>query len=120
MEAHFEADIANSTEILFAGRRRIRAAGGLRRRGRARRSARRALRTVTGVGHSIGAAALGARQLEHWESLPLVVVGVICLGIAALGFWKPVVLAWPALLISAWIGLSFLAEAFGLARRRES
>jgi cardiolipin synthase len=120
MEAHFEADIANSTEILFAGRRRIRAAGGLRRRGRARRSARRALRTVTGVGHSIGAAALGARQLEHWESLPLVVVGVVCLGIAALGFWKPVVLAWPALLISAWIGLSFLAEAFGLARRRES
>lgn len=120
MESHFEADLANSTEIRYAGRRRLPAAGGLRRRGRTRRSARRALRTVTGVGHSIGAAALGARQLEHWESLPLIVVGALCLGIAALGFWQPKALAWPALVISAWIGLSFLAQAFGLVGKRPS
>ena len=120
MEEHYERDLENATEIVPAGgARRLRAATP-KRRGRARRSARRALRTVTGVGHSIGAAALGSRRLEQWESSPLIFVGLVILGLAALAFWKPKALAWPLAVIGAWVGLSFLAEAFGLLRKRGS
>jgi len=121
MEDHYEHDLSNSTEIVRAGStRRLRAAVPAHLRGRARRSARRALRTVTGVGHSISAAALGSRQLENWESAPLVGVGAVILALAALGFWKPRALAWPFAAIAVWVGLSFLAEAFGLLRKRQS
>ena len=119
MEAHYELDLQNATEIVrVEGARRLSAANAPPRRGRARRSARRALRTVTGVGHSISGAALGSRPLEQWESAPLIAVGAVVLALAALGFWKPKALAWPFAFIGAWVGLSFLAEAFSLMRRR--
>ena len=47
-------------------------------------------------------------------------VGAIVLALAALGFWRPKALAWPLAIIGAWVGLSFLAEAFGLMRKRPS
>jgi membrane-bound metal-dependent hydrolase YbcI (DUF457 family) len=75
---------------------------------------------VTGVGHSIGAAALGSRQLEHWEATPLFAVSAIVLALAALGFWKPRALAWPFAAIGVWVGLSFLAEALGLLRAKKA
>jgi uncharacterized membrane protein (DUF2068 family) len=36
--------------------------------------------------------------------------------VAALGLWKPRVLAWPAAVFAAWIALSFIVEALGLWR----
>jgi phosphatidylserine/phosphatidylglycerophosphate/cardiolipin synthase-like enzyme len=118
LEAHYEEDLSRSTEIVMSGRtpRRVNRAP---RRGRARRSARRALRTVTGVGHSISAAALGSRELEDWESFPILVVGSLLLALAALAYWQPKALAWPVAVLGAWMGLSFLAEALGLLRHRQ-
>ena len=119
MEEHYERDLANSTEIVRpegARRMRVLTAG---RSGRARRSARRALRTVTGVGHSISAAALGSRPLENWEATPLFFVSAVILALAALGFWKPKALSWPFAIIGVWVGLSFLAEAVGLVRDKK-
>jgi hypothetical protein len=43
----------------------------------------------------------------------------VILGLAALGFWKPRALVWPFALIGVWVGLSFLAEALGLVRKRK-
>ena len=121
MEEHYERDLENATEIVRAeGVRRLRPATPKPRYGRARRSARRALRTVTGVGHSIGAAALGSRKLEHWESAPLIFVGLVILALATLGFFHPKALALPLAVVGTWVGLSFLAEAFGLLRKRRS
>ena len=120
MEDHYERDLANSTEIVRPpGARRLKTLTPPLR-GRARQSARRALRTVTGVGHSISAAALGRRQLEHWEATPLFAVSAVILALAALGFWKPRALVWPFSAIGVWVGLSFLAEALGLVRKRKS
>ena len=120
MEDHYERDLDNSTEIVRPqGARRLRTLAPPFR-GRARHSARRALRTVTGVGHSIGAAALGSRQLEHWEAIPLFAVSAVVLTLAGLGFWKPKALAWPFAAVGVWVGLSFLAEALGLFRKRKS
>ena len=87
LEAHYEEDLAHVDRN--RERRRHAATGspaGRRRdrrhrasRPRPRRVARRALRTVTGVGHSISAAVLGSRQLEEWESAPLMTLGLLLL-----------------------------------------
>jgi cardiolipin synthase A/B len=116
MEAHYEEDLSRSTEIVGAGRRHGPRPG----RGRARHSARRALRTVSTVGHSVGAAAMGNRQLEEWESAPLLTIGAVLVVFAGIGLWQPKVLAWPIGILVAWIGLSFLAQALGLLRRKDT
>jgi cardiolipin synthase len=119
LEAHYEEDLAHATEIVQAGvSRRPFAHRDSHRRGRARRTARKALRTVTGVGHSIGAAVLGSRNLEEWESTPLLFVGGVLAALAAVSLWKPRVVAWPLAVIAAWIAFSFLTEAIRLLRIR--
>jgi phosphatidylserine/phosphatidylglycerophosphate/cardiolipin synthase-like enzyme len=117
MEAHYEEDLEQCTEIVGAHSRLPRT-GGARRRGRARRVARRALRTATSVGHSMGAAVLGTRQLEAWESSPLLTIGLVLLAIAGLALWRPYVLAIPLAAFAIWIGLTFVAQALGLIRTR--
>jgi hypothetical protein len=69
---------------------------------------------MTGIGHSIGAAVTGNRQLEAWESTPLFVLGLVAAVVAALGFWQPRILAWPAVVLAAWIAVSFVTEAVTL------
>jgi phosphatidylserine/phosphatidylglycerophosphate/cardiolipin synthase-like enzyme len=117
MEAHYEEDLEHSTEILSADGRRRRGSG---KPGRARRAARKALRTASGVGHSIGAAVLGTRQLESWESAPLLTIGLVLLGLGALAIWKPRALAIPFAIFAIWIGVTFVAQAMGLIGRRKS
>jgi len=119
LEAHYEEDLSHSTEIVRAASRPRRLPGLDPRRGRARRTARKALRTVTGVGHSIGAAVLGSRQLEEWESAPLIFVGLVLAALALLGFWRPRALAWPVIVALGWIAFSFLTEAARLLLRRK-
>ena len=117
MERHYEEDLARATEIVPSGRHRPRALGQRGRRPLRRPSARRALRTVTRLGHSIGAAVTGNRQLQSWESAPLLTLGLLLLGITALAWWKPMVLLWPIIVMCVWIGLSFVAEGLGLWRK---
>jgi CDP-diacylglycerol--glycerol-3-phosphate 3-phosphatidyltransferase/cardiolipin synthase len=104
-QGYGEAGSASSTEHAF-------------RPGRTRRVARRALRTASGVSHAIGAAVMGSRQLEAWESAPLMTLGLILVALTVIGLWKPLVLAIPFAAASLWIGLSFLAQALGLVGRR--
>jgi phosphatidylserine/phosphatidylglycerophosphate/cardiolipin synthase-like enzyme len=117
LEAHYEDDLTHSTEIV-AVRSRLSRLPETFGRQPARRAARRALRTATGVSQAVSAAVMGSRQLESWESAPLLTLGLILAGVAALGYWKPWALAWPAIVVAAWIGLSLLAQALGLVRRR--
>jgi phosphatidylserine/phosphatidylglycerophosphate/cardiolipin synthase-like enzyme len=117
MERHYEEDLARATEIVPSGRHRPRALGRGGSRPLRRPSARRALRTVTRLGHSIGAAVTGNRQLQSWESAPLLTLGLLLLGITALAWWKPMVLLWPIIVMCVWIGLSFVAEGLGLWRK---
>ena len=117
MERHYEEDLARSTEIVMESRRRRVRHGSIE--GFTRRSARRTLRTMTGLGHSIGAAVTGNRQLETWESMPLLVIGLIVAMTAVLGFWKARVLAWPLAIALTWVAASFIAEGLGLRRGRD-
>ena len=129
LEAHYEDDLDHSTEILSvqSARRAGRTiamgspeaiGASIRLRRRTRRVARRALRTASGVSHAISAAVTGSRQLEAWESAPLMTLGLLLLGLTMLGLWKPKVLVWPLAVISLWIALSFMAQALGFVRRR--
>lgn len=116
LETHFQEDLANSTEIVLAsvsGRRRP-VAGRPRRR---YRSSRRIVRTVTGVGRSLGAAVTGNRPLENYEARPLMVAGLLLTATAGVGLFIPWLLAWPVALLAAWIALTFLAEAWAVWRR---
>lgn len=120
LETQYEEDLARSTEIVAGGGSRLRPARSSEapRRGRRRRMARRALRTATGVSHAVSAAVMGRRQLEAWESAPLLTLGLLLLGLTILGLWRPRVLAVPFAIIAVWIGLSFVAQAMGWAPRR--
>lgn len=113
LEAHFEEDLARSTEVVLES-------STTRRRGaRARRPrpSRRVVRTVTGVGRSIGAAFTGNRPLENYELKPILVVATLLAVIAGVGFFFPRVLAWPMAIVAAWITLTLVADAFQIWRR---
>lgn len=117
LEAHYEDDIASSTEIVLG--RKGRGAGlPMTPRARARRSARRVMRTVTGLGRSIGAAVTGNRRLEEFEFAPLFTFGAVLLIVAGIVVTYPRLLSWLVALIAGWTGLSLIWEALGLWRRR--
>lgn len=121
MEAQFEEDIAHATEITLSDRGRLLVSGPTRRQGRARRSARRAVREVTGVARSVSAALTASRPLEDFEVTPLVVMGLTGMVVAALSIWQPRVVAWPVAALVGWAAVSLFVEAWRawLAWRRQ-
>jgi len=111
LAAQYQLDLSRSTEIVANRPHRPAAAPA---RIRAHRSARRAGRTVRGVGSSIGAAVTGSRMLEDYEILPLMVAGASLAAITALAVWRPSAVAWPIAVLLGWTGLSFIGEALML------
>jgi cardiolipin synthase A/B len=120
MEEMYVRDLEQSTEIVLRhGGQRIRRGGGMPMSSgaRARRSARRVMRTVSGLGRSIGAAVTGSRPLEDFEFVPLLTFGVTLSAVAVAAFWKPLLLAWPAAVLLAWTGVGLVVEAVAAWRR---
>jgi cardiolipin synthase A/B len=121
LAAHFEADMARSTEIVLASLGSTRASQNAASRGSNRRSqqhaTRRVVRTVRGVGRSVGAAVTGNRSLENFEAAPLAAAASVLLILAALGFYLPRLLAWPLAGFAMWVGVTFIVEAWIAWRR---
>jgi hypothetical protein len=117
MADQYLRDLEQSTEIVLGRHRRPFSPlpRGARRR---LRPARRVIRTMTGVGRSIGAVVTGNRPLEDFEVAPLVGAGVLLALLAVLAWWQPRALAWPIAVVAASTGLSFMAEAVMLWRNR--
>lgn len=113
----FERDLAQSTEIVLRTWQRS-ATIPASARVRARRSARRMMRTVTGVSRSIGAVVTGNRPLEPFELMPLVAAGGVLLGVAVAAVVYPWLLTIPLAVVAAWAGLGFAVEAAWQWRRR--
>jgi cardiolipin synthase len=120
MEAMYEADLANSTEIVL-GRRRLLPGERvspiarpprrrLRRTGRARRAAAGAVR----LGYTIGAAVAGRRTLGPAEAVLAGRAGVLLLVLAAITLVWPFLTAIPVAMVAAWVGLSLVAKAWRL------
>jgi phosphatidylserine/phosphatidylglycerophosphate/cardiolipin synthase-like enzyme len=117
LEAHYEEDLTHATEVVL-GRKLIHPGLPMTPRARARRSARRVMHTVSGLGRSIGAAVTGNRQLEAFEFAPLFTFGAALIGVAAVGLAAPWLLAWPIALLAAWAGTTLGLEALSLWRKR--
>ena len=111
----YEEDLSNATEILADGRTRTRAVGP--RGHRVRRSARRVRHTMTGLGHSVGAAVTGNRPLEIYELAPLVFFGALLIAFAVLVWWQPVVIGDIVAVLVAWMGVSLIVDAWILRRQ---
>jgi hypothetical protein len=77
------------------------------------------MRTVSGLGRSIGAAVTGNRRLEDFEFAPLFWFGTLLTVVAALGFYYPRGIAWPIAALAGWSGVSFAIEALTLWLRRK-
>ena len=120
LESHFEEDLRRSTEITVNDRGRLLATPPKPRLHLARRSARRAVREVTGVARSVGAALTASRPLEDFEVGPLLLLGTAGLLLATVAIFRPWVLAWPVaalLLVSAF---NLFTEAWRARPRRQS
>lgn len=123
LASHFEEDMSRSTEIVL---RAFRVPARLRpapmttapRRRDLYGSSRRVVRTVAGVGRSLGAAVTGNRQLEDFEITPVLGAGIAMVIVAGLGFYSPRLLAWPLAGVAAWTALTLLVEAWSLWRQR--
>jgi len=119
--AHFTEDLTRSTEIVIetlSATKTTQPLAPTPTRHQPKRASRRMLRSVTGVGRSVGAAVTGNRSLEDFEATPLTVAAALLLGFALLGFFAPHLLAWPVAALAAWVGITFLAEAWTVWRHR--
>ncbi|MEO8483074.1 MAG: phospholipase D-like domain-containing protein [Acidobacteriota bacterium] len=119
---HFTEDLSRSTEIVLANLksagRSVTAPLGPQKAHGKRRAARRMLRSVTGVGRSVGAAVTGNRGLETFEATPIALAAGALLTFASVSFYFPRLLAFPVAGLATWIGVTFLAEAWSVWRHR--
>jgi len=125
MEAQYEADLERATEIVLTRRNRVRRAEpetvGAAVPQHVRRavagSAGRAAAGAASVGSALGAALTNRRTLGPAEAGLLATMAVVTLGIAAIAFFVPRVLAWPIAILAAWLGVAWGAKAVMLWRR---
>jgi cardiolipin synthase len=112
LESHFEHDMRHATEITVSPRGRLLATPPKPRKNLARRSARRAVREVTGVARSVGAALTASRPLEDFEVGPLLLLGGTALALAVVGFYRPWLIAWPMAALLTIAALNLFSEAW--------
>ena len=118
LESQFEEDVRRSTEITVTDRGRLLATPPKPRRHLARRSARRAVREVTGVARSVGAALTASRPLEDFEVGPLLLLGAAGLLLATIAIVRPWLLAWPVAALLLILAVNLFTEAWRARPRR--
>jgi cardiolipin synthase len=125
MEAMYERDLQDATEIVIS-RRRVRPAApapaptGVTR-ARRRRSGGGPTRAAAGamrIGNTFGAALTARRHLGRTEAVTLLYGAAMALGLAAVAFKWPRAIAVPLGVIIAWLGLAWVARALKLLGRR--
>lgn len=128
MEAIYETDLENATEVVITERHRVRLQGDLssrvrrRRRGRRRLSravggsANRVLRDVAMAGSMVGSAVRGYRELGPYEAGALLFFAALSMILAISVLTWPSLIAWPVAVLSALLCLSLLARAWRVRR----
>ena len=114
MQADYEEDLANATEIVLAGRNRVRPAGPRPRQGRRGGSASRAAAGALRIGNTVTAAITHRRVLGPAEAGTMAGGAVLLLALSLVAVVWPLVIALPLALLGAWIAVSLLARAHGL------
>ena len=118
MEETYLCDLENSTEIVLDARRKVRApkhpmklrpamtSGG----GTGGRAAAGAIR----IGNAVGAAFTDRRVLEPVEGRLMVLVGLLLLSLAVIGWFFPRGLAYPLVFLLAWSALALIYRGYKL------
>ncbi|HEX3185573.1 MAG TPA: phospholipase D-like domain-containing protein, partial [Pyrinomonadaceae bacterium] len=118
MEETYLRDLENSTEIVLDARRKVKApkhpvklrpamtSGG----GAGGRAAAGAIR----ISNAVGAAFTNRRVLEPVEGRLMVLVGLLLLSLAAIGWFKPGALAYPLIFLLAWGSLALIYRGIKL------
>jgi len=118
MEQIYLQDLENATEIVLAGRSKVRSLT----RGRPvhlippRGSAGRAAASALRIGNTVTAALGNRRVLGASEAGLMSKLGVVFLVIAAAAWIWPLVVAIPAAFVAGWVGLALLIRAWRLWR----
>ncbi|HEU4627488.1 MAG TPA: phospholipase D-like domain-containing protein [Steroidobacteraceae bacterium] len=142
MEQMYLADLENSREIVLQPRRRRyyldrigepgrgtaeRAEGGERADGERRDpfrvhggSASRAAAGALRIGRAVGAALTEQRVLAQTEARTVAIVGVLLVGVAAVGFIWPLAIAVPIAILALWMAISLFIRAHTLRMQRKS
>lgn len=126
MEEMYLEDLTQTTEIVLSERRRVRAVEKrpkwslARRRGRG--SVSRAGAGALRIGSAVGAAMTNHRVLGSDEAKIMIMVSIVLFALAAVGLIWPRLVALPAALLGAWLGVSLIIKAYRLHvnRRRET
>jgi cardiolipin synthase len=120
MEAQYQRDLGNSTEIVLRMSRRSRKGDPSENRqwpraqgGSSGRAAAGTLRLV----NTIGAAITNRRVLGGADAGPLLGAGIALLVVTTLAAVWPRLIAWPLALLGAWIGVSLIARYFATRGR---
>ena len=119
MEAMYESDLTNATEILLSPHNRVRPMATAARasgRGRFRGSASRAAAGALRIGNTVGAAITNHRVLGPAEAGIMAAVGVVMLGLVAIGVLWPLAVVLPLSVVGVWIAVSLLVRALVLRR----
>ena len=118
MEGTYLRDLENSTEIVLDARRKVRApkhpmklrpamtSGG----GTGGRAAAGAIR----IGNAVGAAFTNRRVLEPVEGRLMVLVGLLLLSLAVIGWFFPRGLAYPLVFLLSWSALALIYRGYKL------
>lgn len=121
MEQMYLDDLANATEIVLSARNRLRQVGQRRKSGRRRRpgegSASRAAAGAMRISRAVGAAITNQRVLGPAEARLMVTGSLLLLGLAAVAFMWPKVIALPFAVIGVWVAFTLLVRAYALHRR---
>jgi cardiolipin synthase A/B len=117
MEAMFEADLQNATEIVLdlgrihsampRGRRRVR-----------RGSPGRLAAGAVGLGSAVGAAITNHRALGPAESKVMAIGGGLLLALAVIALVMPLLLTIPVAIVAAWVAVTLLVRAWRLRTDR--
>ena len=130
MEAMFEADLRNATEIVLderrvrparpprQSRRRIPIAARMGRSFASGGSTSRAAAGAMRLGHTFGAAITARRPVGPAEAMTLAYGAILLIALAVLGVLVPKALAIPLVVVMAWIGLSWAIKAWRLLAAR--
>ena len=125
LEACYEADLENATEILLSGRRSR--GGNDRMRSRTPRPPRphraggssgRAAVGALRIANTVGAAITQHRVLGDTESGPVVAGALTALVLTLVAVFWPAVIAWPLALIGAWFTVNLAVSWWTLRKRR--
>jgi cardiolipin synthase A/B len=124
MQAMFEEDLSNATEIVLGTRRRrvhaARHRPHARVAGRAREGSALATAGALRLGSAVGAALGGFRVLGPAEANVFIVAGAILIGASVLALFFPRLAVAPVAVVAIWLGVALVANAIRLRREARS